>query len=158
MAAALCGIDGVYQEGVAAYVDFLNGKYDVLLGTQRDINRFAARGVNVYMQPIECFSDLYQYLCILKTNEKAEALCGEFFSYLLSESSQSKLSEIGMCTINAAFSKTENPLLRQLELVQSKYTYGVFSGKEQREKLISLSKGAGTTDGGEVLKKFLKSV
>lgn len=72
VAARLEGITGEETESVAAYTGFLSGKYRYLLGTQRDVCRFQARGVSVQARPLTKYCDLYQYIGILSA-EKREA-------------------------------------------------------------------------------------
>lgn len=92
IAAALEGIEGDELPALTAYTKFLSGEYKYLLGTQRDLCRFQARGVNVYSRPITSYCDLYQYFSVLSPDLKEDCLA------LLDElkSSSEKLSDIGM--------------------------------------------------------------
>lgn len=94
IAAALAGVEGEELPSLTAYARFLGGQYRYLLGTQRDICRFAARGVNVYTRRLDGFCDLFQYISIFSA-EKREA-CTAFLEELLSERTQEELGDIGM--------------------------------------------------------------
>lgn len=92
IAAVLEGIEGEELPALTAYTKFLSGEYKYLLGTQRDLCRFQARGVNVYSRPITSYCDLYQYFSVLNPDLKDDCLA------LLDELKESseKLSDIGM--------------------------------------------------------------
>ena len=94
VAAALESLSGERIDSLSAYVAFLNGKYRYLLGTQRDVCRFASRGVNVYQKPLNEFCDLYQYVSVLSPAKRD--YCFAFVEELLSDSMQKELDSIGM--------------------------------------------------------------
>lgn len=134
VAAGLEGIRGEEAESLAAYTGFLSGKYRYLLGTQRDICRFSARGVQVEMRPLLKYNDLFQYVGILSAEKREEA---EAFAYaLLSPETQGRLSEIGMF-----------PPEKKAE-----YTVSVFSSE------AALGEIARSARAGEDIGKFLKSI
>lgn len=85
-------------ESIRAYSDFLSGKYKYLLGTQRDYFRFLTRGVNVYGKILDTYNDLYQYVSIVDGKNYEQSL--KFADYLLSESVQARLSDIGLFSLN----------------------------------------------------------
>lgn len=97
-AAALCGIRGEVkaEDSTSAYVDFLKGKYRYMLGTQRDVCRFASRQVNVYTMPVSEYADLFQYIAVTAKDDADAACCYDFLSLLFSDEVQSTLSGIGM--------------------------------------------------------------
>ena len=99
-AAYFSDVDGVEEDSLSAYLDFLGGKYRYLLGTQRDVNRFASRGVQVYMRPLPAYCDLYQYIAVLSAEEKD--VCMRFVDVLLSDEVQGAVSEIGMLPADGA--------------------------------------------------------
>lgn len=92
--AYFAGISGTTEESLTAYLSFLSGRYDFMLGTQRDICRFASRGVNFYSRLLPVYCDLYQYISIL--SEDKLDVCQAFVKLLLSEEVQNSLYEIGM--------------------------------------------------------------
>lgn len=134
VAARLEGISGEETESVAAYTGFLSGKYRYLLGTQRDVCRFQARGAIVQARPLTKYSDLYQYIGILSSEKREASLA--FVEALLSPEVQGRLSEIGMF-----------PLEKHAER-----TVSVFSSRE------ALGRIAAAAREGDVPEKYLKSI
>ena len=138
VAAAFAGLKGEEVDALAAYTNFLSGKYRYLLGTQRDACRFEARGVQVYQKKLPEYCDLYQYFSVLSA-EKRE-LCFALLDELLSAETQSALAEIGMKPVE---NRTEGR------------TVSVFSSAETLEALCSLARRG---EDVKNLDKFLKSI
>ena len=134
VAARLEGITGEETESVAAYTGFLSGKYRYLLGTQRDVCRFQARGVSVQARPLAKYCDLYQYIGILSSEKRDASLA--FVEALLSPEVQGRLSQIGMFPL-------ENNAER---------TVSVFLSSEALGRLATAARE------GDVPEKYLKSI
>ena len=134
VAARLEGIMGEEMESVAAYTGFLSGKYRYLLGTQRDVCRFQARGAIVQARPLTKYCDLYQYIGILSSEKRDASLA--FVEALLSPEVQGRLSQIGMFPL-------ENNAER---------TVSVFSSREALGRLAAAARE------GDVPEKYLKSI
>lgn len=134
VAARLEGITGEETESVAAYTGFLSGKYRYLLGTQRDVCRFQARGVSVQARPLTKYCDLYQYIGILSAEKREASLA--FVEALLSPEVQGRLSQIGMFPL-------ENNAER---------TVSVFLSSEALGRLAAAARE------GDVPEKYLKSI
>ena len=134
VAARLEGITGEEAESVAAYTGFLSGKYRYLLGTQRDVCRFRARGVSVQARPLTKYCDLYQYIGILSSEKRDASLA--FVEALLSPEVQGRLSPIGMFPL-------ENNAER---------TVSVFLSSEALGRLATAARE------GDVPEKYLKSI
>ena len=134
VAARLEGITGEETESVAAYTGFLSGKYRYLLGTQRDVCRFQARGVSVQARPLTKYCDLYQYIGILSSEKRDASLA--FVEALLSPEVQGRLSQIGMFPL-------ENNAER---------TVSVFLSSEALGRLATAARE------GDVPEKYLKSI
>lgn len=134
VAARLEGISGEETESVAAYTGFLSGKYRYLLGTQRDVCRFQARGAIVQARPLTKYCDLYQYIGILSAEKRDVSLA--FVEALLSPEVQGRLSQIGMFPL-------ENNAER---------TVSVFSSREALGRLAAAARE------GDVPEKYLKSI
>lgn len=134
VAARLEGISGEETESVAAYTGFLSGKYRYLLGTQRDVCRFQARGVSLQARPLTKYCDLYQYIGILSSEKRDASLA--FVEALLSPEVQGRLSQIGMF-----------PLANNAER-----TVSVFSSREALGRLAAAARE------GDVPEKYLKSI
>ena len=131
-------IRGEALPSTSAYVNFLNGKYRYLLGTQRDECRFQTRGVTVYRKDLNEFCDLYQYISVLSA-EKFE-VCRTFIDCLLSREVQESLEQIGM------FSVQKSTALK---------TVSVFSSEEARENFMKEIKENGDR---KKIDKYLKSI
>ena len=134
VAARLEGITGEETESVAAYTGFLSGKYRYLLGTQRDVCRFQARGVSVQARPLTKYCDLYQYIGILSAEKRDASLA--FVEALLSPEVQGRLSQIGMFPL-------ENNAER---------TVSVFSSREALGRLAAAARE------GDVPENYLTSI
>ena len=94
-AALLGGLEGADTAApTSAYVRLINGEYQFLLGTQRDVQRLITRGENFFVKPLNEFNDLYQYIAVLSKDAKKLATAEEYISYVVSQSE--KLSSIGM--------------------------------------------------------------
>lgn len=138
VAAAYAQIKGEEVDSTAAYVNFLNGKFRYLLGTQRDVCRFEARGKTVYTKPLNDFCDLYQYISVLSAEKRAD--CDAFLDELLSKNVQEQLSRIGM---------------QPCEGDENGRTVSVFSSHEALENLAELARGG---ESGKNLDKYLKFI
>ncbi len=143
--AALEGIEGEELDSLAAYVGFLNGNYGRLLGTQRDLCRFQARGVSVAVTPLSKYCDLYQYIAVLSAEKRA--VCERFLEELLSPDVQNSLVKIGMFRVTGE----QNAFAKQTP----EYTASVFSSQNALLELKNLAKAGGD---GKNLLKFLKSI
>lgn len=137
VAAALAAVSGTEVPSLEAYSGFLSGKYRFLLGTQRDVCRFSARGVNVCVQPLLAYNDLYQYISVLSAEKRED--CEAFIAALLSQETQEQLSSIGMYPV------TEG---------EAEYTASVFSTPESLEQL----RGAARSGEEKNIVKFLKKI
>ena len=134
VAARLEGIEGEEAESVAAYTGFLSGKYRYLLGTQRDVCRFQARGVIVQARPLTKYCDLFQYIGILSSERREASLA--FVEKLLSPEVQGRLAAIGMYPLEKGAERTVS----------------VFSSREALGRLAAAARE------GDVSEKYLKSI
>ena len=137
VSAALEGIEGEEHDSLSAYVEFLQGKYRYLLGTQRDYCRLVSRNASFYVKPLEEYCDLYQYFSILSVEKERD--CLEFLNVLLSQEMQDALSQIGMYPVKGEGAKA---------------TVSVFSAGAALEELKAIA-GRGDTKN---LTKFLKNI
>ncbi len=119
VAARKNGIVGKKEESLTAYTDFLAGKCKYLLGTQRDVCRFRARGVEVAQRELLAYNDLYQYISVLSAEKRTQCLA--LIDQLLSEPMQAELSQIGMLPVRGDASQstvsvfTDNNALEELK-------------------------------------------
>lgn len=86
-----------------AYDKFINNKFNVLLGTQRDFYRCKNRENNLKgnysYNFLDGFSDLVQYASIFFSTEKTQKMCEKFLEFLVSENVQKKLANINMFSV-----------------------------------------------------------
>lgn len=139
-AAALLGITRCKtEESVSAYTDFLRGKAKYMLGTQRDVCRFAVRGENVAAMPVSNYADLYQYMAITGTENQAE--CLDFLAFLLSDEVQGRLERIGMFSAKS---------------VSAEYTLSPFADVRSLNETAEEAERAIVKGDTKILKTFLK--
>lgn len=118
---AFPSVEGIsVSPSVTAYLSFLNGEKDYLLGTQRDAYRFASRGVDVDARYLQGYGDLYQCIGVTKATDKQSSLyCIGFLRYLLSAEVQTRLSAVGMFSalyrVYTRKQTEENAIMRSIE-------------------------------------------
>lgn len=78
-----------------AYSEFICGKTNYFVGTQRDAIRLTYKNYDYSVTPLAEFNDLYQYISILSEDKNFE-ICKKFCTYLLSEKVQKSLDSIKM--------------------------------------------------------------
>jgi hypothetical protein len=157
VAAALYGLSGeISQESsLQAYMDFLNGKYAYLLGTQRDAQRFLSRGVAVEATPLNDFTDLCQYIAVMK--EENRDVCERFVAYLQGADVQSRLSEIGMFSPYRRIYGAGELLCKAIEQGELSYVWSATATLSQKETLCRMAeKVLLGEESCENLKNFLK--
>ena len=158
VAAAMSGWKGEYviKNSLEAYVSFLSGKYQYLLGTQRDACRFQSRGVEVEMLAMDAFSDLMQYIVSTRVETKKEG--DAFIRYLLSENSQTLLTEIGLFSRYFHIYSEKDELQRKIERGNVLFTLSPFVDLQVRRGVLQCAQDVMNGAKIELLKKFLKSV
>ncbi len=86
-----------------AYQDFLDKKFEVLLGTQRDYfrlqNRINAGVMNCNFRFLSGYSDLLQWISVISNEGAVVSMAQTFIEYLLSVNVQKKLISIGMFSV-----------------------------------------------------------
>ncbi len=137
-AAAYAQVRGEKVESQAAYTGFLNGTYRYLLGTQRDVCRFQARGATVYRKPLPLYNDLFQYISVLSNAHREDAFA--FLDVLLSAETAALLGEIGMEPVE--------------ERSSGAHTVNVFTDAEALLKIAESARSGETKN----LDKFLKTI
>jgi len=128
----------VVKSPLDAYVDFVSGKAEYLLGTQRDVIRLQNRGVDFSIISLTEYNDLYQYVGITTSDQTKEYYARDFIKYLLSSPVQVRLDEIGMLS---CFDKVEyqNEQMASLQSVKQKYTLSAFTAKENLLEIHDLA-------------------
>ena len=149
----------VIKEPLEAYSTFLNSKDACLIGTQRDIVRLINKGVNFNAEPIESFSDLYQYIGVTAEGEEKRVCALSFIDFLLSVSVQKTLVNIKMLSPTLLGLYSDNAFFTALENVNFTYTISPFLQKSD----LNLIKGEAKSQilngnyNGDLL-KFLKQL
>ncbi len=107
-----------------AYVQFVTGKSDYFLGTQRDVERLQAKGYSYNAKPLEHFNDLYQYVSITEKGN-SKNFTQKFIEYLLSEEIQKELTKISMFSqfYDISF---ENETLNKMSKIRQKDGLNLF--------------------------------
>ena len=121
-----------------AYVKFVSGKTEFLLGTQRDINRLNIRGMNVKSILLASYNDLYQYISVTTENQMKRFYSEEFINFLLSKNSQDKLAEIGMmsCFYNV---KYDNEHLSNMQKLNNFMKVSAFIPEQKLKEMHELA-------------------
>ena len=122
------------MDALAAYLAFLGGEYKCLLGTQRDVNRFSARGINVYRRELSGYCDLYQYIAVLRADAREE--CALFLETLFSGDVQSALSDIGMLPARGASGRTLNVFCTDAQRAEAAQAVREGANKKNPEKFF----------------------
>lgn len=158
VAAAMHGLKGEYRvvASEAAYVPFLNGEYQYLFGTQRDACRFQSRGVQVIAEPIDGFSDLMQYIAVVKEEYRAKS--DAFIEYLLSQECQELLTELGLFSRAYSIYSADVGLQHSLETGRVRFTLSPFTTEAVRGEIVSAARQVMLGADIGVVKSFLKGV
>ena len=139
-----------------AYLDFVAGGSEYLLGTQRDIVRLINRSFSFTAEPLSTFNDLYQYVSVLSTNEDKINESLSFVEYLLSKKVQEKLNEIDMfsCFYQVSF---DNENMASMQKINNFNTVSPFNKSEFLLELkdVSIEAYMGDEDKVNKLKKFI---
>jgi hypothetical protein len=139
-----------------AYLDFVSGGSEYLLGTQRDIVRLTNRAFPFFAEPLSTFNDLYQYVSVIKTTEEKVDESLKFVEFLLSKKVQEKLNEIDMfsCFYPVSF---ESEYMASMQKLNSFNTISPFNKSEFMLELkdASIKAYMGDEDNFNKLKKFI---
>jgi hypothetical protein len=138
-----------------AYVKFVSGKVKHLLGTQRDVNRLATRGMEVSVQPLSAYNDLYQYVSICAEDQLKRYYAEEFIKYLVSEKVQYRLKDIGMLSPYYKIDY-QNEHLASMQEVNTFSCISAFTPEENIKELQRLSLSA--INGDEQAKIKIKNM
>lgn len=149
----------VIKAPLDAYSFFLNQKDATLIGTQRDVNRLLSRNAEFTATPIEEYSDLFQYFSLTSKDLNKEFYSKRFISHMLSEKVQSKISSLGMLSVNKTNLYDNGEIMHELEKTKINYTFSPFSSSQHYinacEEGVSLIKQG--NDSGKIT-NFLKQL
>ena len=126
----------IVKKPLDAYIDFVSGKSNYFLGTQRDIYRLNNRGVSYKVTPLKNYNDLYQYIGVTSADDGKREIAFNFIEYLLSEKVQKNLHEIGLMS-NYLKVEFNDENLNSLQNLNGFNTVSAFLGSQ---KLLLLEK------------------
>lgn len=153
------GLRGAFrtEESVRAYVNFLQGKYKYLLGTQRDVYRFQARGAEVTAKPLTAFCDLWQYIAVCTADPERYAAAAKFVSLLLSDTVQGMLPRIGMLPVGGEVYGADNAAMYAAQKEVPEKTVSAFLTGKTVGELRAAGEAAinGDEIGAKNLEKFI---
>ncbi len=110
-----------------AYYAFVSGNADILVGTQRDVNRLNVRQMEAVITPLSEYSDLYQYISVTAASAEKKAYAEMFIEFLLSEEAQKKVSNLGMFSPYYRLSYDLSGLEEMQTAIQKSAAYPVFT-------------------------------
>ncbi len=143
---------------VRAYVDFINGKYEFMIGTQRDVSRFRTRNFNVEAVAIQEFCDLWQYIGVCSADAETYAACMDFLYCLLSEETQKKLTKIGMLSAFCDVYGSSEKVMDGAEKGEVRHTVSAWLSEEKQQELRRCASAAlkGDKNGAKNFENFLQ--
>ena len=144
-AAYMAGLRGTFHEqrSVQAYLTLLQGKCKYMLGTQRDVWRYAAREFTVQAKPLAEYSDLVQYIAVCSEDMDNYDASVRFIELLLSEQVQQTLSRIGMLSATGiSVYAGEQPLLAEAETSAPNTVVSPWLSEEAFRRLCEDASGA----------------
>lgn len=144
LAAKFMSISGTIELSLSAYVHFTSGKYDYLLGTQRDFFRLTSSNRTFFYRECNEFTDMIEYISLC--NEEHSTVCRRYIEFLCSDETQKEVKKIGLYNADfTGFDDTHIPV---------RLTLPTGCGREGIEEL---RKRADTED-EKLLKNALKVV
>ncbi len=132
----------------SAYNALLDGQYDYLLGTQRDVVRLQTLGVEFYVEPLSDFCDLFQYMAVLGGGENS-AYSADFVDYVIENSD--RLYKLSL--FNDGVELYEGAL-HQLENISFSYTVPSLVSSGAMQKIAAAVKSGNIN----MLKSLLKTL
>ena len=159
IAAYCAGMTGdfEFESSVSAYVSLINGKYEYMLGTQRDVYRFTTRQFSFRAKPLEGFSDLWQYISVCTDDAKKYNTCLAFLDCLLSDEVQGMLPQIGMMSEERSVYDSSVPAMQDGEAAHPLRSVNAFLSASSLEDLRASARLAlnGDKIGAKNLENYL---
>ena len=122
-----------------AYMEFVSGKAQHLIGTQRDVVRLNRRGMEVNIKPLTEFNDLYQYIAVTSKDGGKGYYAEEFIKFLTSTPVQKKLNKICMMSATTTVNFNEEGL-NLMQKSSHKKTLSAFTNIETLKEYQRISK------------------
>lgn len=127
-AAFLAGYDLKDYEELSpldAYYAFLSDRSSALIGTQRDLYRLQNKNLTVQVKPIEEYTDIVQYISVIKGKEKREEASVNFLK-VLALNKEKTMESIGMLPNGADTKNVDNRPIDRLLGVKYRFAPSCF--------------------------------
>ncbi len=79
-----------------AFAEFINGKSNYFVGTQRDVIRLSYKNFDYQVIPLEGYNDLYQYISITAQEDEKIKSAEKFIEFLLKDGTQKNLTKLNL--------------------------------------------------------------
>lgn len=144
----------VVCEPLDAFSSFLKDENSALLGTHRDLYRLSGKNCNVIITPLKKFSDLIQYIGVVKGNEKRIALSKCFIDFLVTNCEES-IYKIGMMPNGNVEKNGDNRPIAPLHDIKYEFTTSAFCQNSTIKEMKTLFNDEKTEDDKKM--KYLKN-
>ncbi len=122
-----------------SYYAFLKDKNSALLGTQRDIYRLENKDMSLKITPLKNYTDIVQYVSVMKGDSVRTELCNDFIKILV-EKSQKDINLLGMASPFGNEKLIDNGPIALLFTVKHQMTASAFLSKETLSEINSVIK------------------
>ncbi len=122
-----------------SYYAFLQSKNSALLGTQRDLYRLTNKDIPLKVTPLEKYTDILQYISVIKGDKRKVALCKEFVK-ILYEKSQKDINQLGLASPYNNEKIVDNGPIALLFPIKYKMTTSAFCSIDTIEEINSVLK------------------
>lgn len=137
-----------------AYYAFLNDRSSALIGTQRDLYRLQNKNLAVQVKPIEEYTDIVQYISVIKGEERREEASVNYLK-VLAANKEKTMESIGMLPNGVDIKSLDNRPIDQLLGVKYSFAPSCFSSFQTISELNDKLKDENLK--GDNKMKFLKS-
>ncbi len=144
----------VVCEPLDAFSSFLKDENSALLGTQRDLYRLNGKNYAVKISPIKKFSDLIQYIGVVKGEKKRTAISKNFVDFLAKNCKES-IYKIGMTSYGYIEKSNDNRPIDLLFDIKYEFTTSAFCQNSTIKEIKMLLNDEKTEDDKKM--KYLKN-
>lgn len=141
-------------EPLDAFSSFLKDENSALLGTHRDLYRLSGKNYNVKITPLKKFSDLIQYIGVVKGEEKRTAISKNFVDFL-AKNCKDSIYKIGMTAYDDIEKSNDNRPIDLLFDIKYEFTTSAFCQNSTIKEIKVLLNDEKTEDDKKM--KYLKN-